>query len=202
MLAPSYSLVATAKTVTFYIVPADGYTYYRLFFRRSDSMDMIVSGLAFANVTESFSYVVTDLEPNTEYTANVYFSTDTTDPENIVIGAQTISTKLIGRPANWAWTTTISKGEPIPKYGENIAPITADEWIAFCSSINLFREYKLLEIYSFELVSKGAPITAVIINQAINAISDISGHGDLPTQSNVTAASFWLRLAEALNAIT
>lgn len=202
MAIPSYSLTATAKTVTFHIDVTAGYTYYRLFIRRTDSTDMIVSGLPFYDVTEDFAYTVSGLDPNTSYTANVYYSTNSTVAENTPLGAQSITTASNSRPSNWAWTTTIAKGATVQKYGDSLAPITATEWNAFCARINLFREYKSLGVYSFTTVSKGTPMTAKIVNQAITAITAISGHGTLPTPSNAISASFWQQLAAALNAIT
>lgn len=200
---PSFSLTATETTVTFHVTYGEGYTYYRLFFRRSDSPgSMLVDGLSFYDVTEDFTYTVYNLTPGTEYAANVYYSTNTTLPENTPLGAQTITTPLNVRPSDWSWTTSIVKGATVPKYGESLAPVTAAEWDLFCSRINTFRAYKGLSAYSFTFVTQGTPMTAVIINQAITAISDIPGHGTLPTPSNAILASFWQELAAALNAIT
>ena len=202
MAIPSYSLTATSTTVTFHIDVTTGYTYYRLFIRRTDSSDMIVSGLPFYDVMENFAYTVSGLDPNTSYTANVYYSTDSTVAENKPIGAQSITTASNARPSNWAWTTTIAKGATVPKYGESLAPITAVEWNEFCNRINMFREYKAMGVYSFTIVSKGAPMTSAIVNQAITAITAILGHGTLPIPSNAISASFWQQLADALNDIT
>ena len=202
MDTPSYSLTTTATTVTFHIDVTSGYTYYRLFIRRTDSTDMIVSGQPFYDVTEDFTYTVSGLDPNTSYTSNVYYSTNSTAAENIALGAQSITTANNTRPSNWAWTTTVSKGAAVPKYGESLAPITAAEWNEFCNRINLFREYKSMSLHSFTIVSRGTPMTAAIVNQAITGISAISGHGTLPTPNDAISASFWQQLAAALNAIT
>ena len=204
MATPSYSLTATSTSVTIHVAPAAGYTFYRLFLRRTDDTtgsNMILSSDPHYNVTEPFSVTVTGLSPKTSYTANVYYGPDNT-AATIVIGAQSITTGGEGRPDNFSWTTNVTKGATVPKYGENLAPITADEWISFCSRINQFREYKSLSTYSFTSVSQGTPMTAAIINQAITAISGISGHGTLPTPNDAILASFWQQLAAALNAIT
>ena len=201
MAKPSYALTATGTTVTFHIAVVDGYTFYRLFFRRSDSTNMIVSGEAFYNVTEDFTYTVTGLDTETAYTANVYYSTDAATAENIAIGAQTITTSVNTRPSDWAWSTDISKGASVQKYGGSLAPVTAAEWNAFCVRINAFRAYKSLAAYSFTTVSKGTSMTASIINQAITAITAIPGHGTVPTPSNAISAAFWQQLATALNSI-
>jgi hypothetical protein len=198
---PRYSLTATSTTITFTIAPDGGYTYYRLFLRRSDSTDMIVSGTSVTAVGMPVQYTVYWLEPNTEYTANVYYSTDSTTLENIVMGAQSIKTNESERPSDWEWTTNFVSGASVPKYGESLAPVTAAEWNAFCETINEFREYKSLPAYSFTAVSRGTPMTAANLNQAIIAISAIPGHGTLPTV-NVTSALFWQRLASALNAVS
>ena len=200
---PSYYLTATESSVTFHITAEEGYVYYRLFFRRTDSTDMILSGKAyFAGVPVTFTHVVNGLEPSTSYTANVYYSTNTTSPENFVMGAQTIVTKAAsGRPSDWVWTTNIAQGLSVPQYEGILAPITAQEWNAFTTKINEFRKYQKLAEYTFTTATQGGTITAAIIGEATQAIGGLSGHGAILTASNAILASFWINLAEALNAV-
>lgn len=200
---PSYSLSATESSVTFHITPDGGYTYYRLFLRRTDSADMILSGKALTSpLGTPLLYTVNGLEAGTEYTANVYYSTDSTTLENIVMGAQTITTDTVSyRPSDWVWTTNIAQGAAVPQYDGVLAPITAQEWNAFGLKINAFRQYQGLSSYTFTTVTQGAAMTAAIIGEAIEAIDGLSGHGTLPTPYSATLASFWLDLAAALNAV-
>lgn len=201
---PSYSLSATESSITFTIQADPAYIYYRLFLRRSDSTDMILSGKALTNILglSSFLYTVEGLEPDTEYTANVYYSTNTTSPENFVMGAQTIVTKAAGgRPSDWVWTTNIAHGLSVPQYEGILAPITAQEWNAFTAKINEFRKYQKLADYTFTTATQGGAITAAIIGEATQAIGGLSGHGAIPTAGNAILASFWINLAAALNAV-
>lgn len=204
MATPSYSLTATSMTVTFHIVPTDGYIFYRLFFRRTDDTtgaNMILSGDPHRDKTEPFSVTVSGLDPNTSYTANVYYGVDNTSAA-IVIGAQTITTSAEGRPSNWSWTTPIAAGNPVPKYRGQLAPITAVEWNAFCERINHFREYKSLKSYTFTTVSPGMTIASSIVWEAIYAISAMAPNQSYPNPDTPIRAMFWIQLAAALNAIT
>ena len=100
------------------------------------------------------------------------------------------------RPADWSWESTIRSGKPIA--------ITASEWNAFTTRINEFREYAGLSSYSFTTVSSGTPISYWIVNQARTAISEISGHGSLPSAAvsgGKIYASFFNSLASALNSV-
>lgn len=200
---PSYYLTATESSVTFHITAEEGYVYYRLFFRRTDSTDMILSGKAyFAGVPTTFTHVVSGLEPSTSYTANVYYSTNTTSPENFVMGAQTIVTKAAsGRPSDWVWTTNIAQGLSVPQYEGILAPITAQEWNAFGLKVNDFRRYQGLADYTFTTVTQGGAMTAAIIGEGIAAIDELSDHGALPASFQPAVASYWLNLAAALNAV-
>ena len=100
------------------------------------------------------------------------------------------------RPDNWSWWSTISSGAALA--------ITASEWNAFTTRINEFREYAGLSSYSFTPVSSGTPISYWIVNQARTAISEISGHGSLPSAAvsgGKIYASFFNSLASALNSV-
>lgn len=203
MAAPSYSVSATDTTVTFTVVPTGGYTYYRLFLRLSSSTAMIVDGLGFT-ATSAFSYTVSGLSPETEYTVNVRYGTSSANYEGYTIGAQTVTTKASGsgdRPSDWGWATVIASGAPVPTRAGVLAPVTAAEWNAFCDRINEFRVYKGLEPYSFAAVGSGTSMSRAILSQAAAAIASIPTAGTPPTVYNVTSASFWRGLADALNAV-
>ena len=101
------------------------------------------------------------------------------------------------RPSNWSWWSTVSFGSSIS--------ISASEWNAFCKRINAFRDYKGVSSYSFITVSSGTKISAAIVNQARTAINGISGHGTLPsaaTTGGTITASFFNKLASALNSVS
>lgn len=109
-------------------------------------------------------------------------------------------TKTIGsnRPSDWAWTNVHSAGS-------KCTTLTATEWNSFMSRINEFRVYKGLSNYSFTTVSKGDTFTADIFNAAKTAISEISGHGDMPTSATAGGTVYWTRidaLRTALNAVS
>ena len=110
---------------------------------------------------------------------------------------QIIATNIAAkRPNDWTWWSTISSGAAIG--------ITASEWNAFTTRINEFREYANLSSYSFTTVSSGTPISYWIVNQARTAISEISGHGSLPSAAvsgGKIYASFFNSLASALNSV-
>ncbi len=199
---PSYSLSATSDSVTFHVTPGLGYTLYMLYLRpEAEPGNMIVSALPFENVTAPFSYTVEGLSSGTEYSANVYYSTDWDTVEKIQLGAQTITTEGKAKPSKWAWQN-IATGVSVPKRGEALAPVTATEWNSFCSRINEFRKYKNMSKYSFTSVSSGTAFSATIARQAMTAISEISGHGTLPNKIEPLKAAFWLSLASSLNAVS
>lgn len=109
-------------------------------------------------------------------------------------------TKTIGsnRPSDWAWTNVHSAGS-------KCTTLTATEWNSFMSRINEFRVYKGLSNYGFTTVSKGDTFTADIFNAAKTAISEISGHGDMPTSATAGGVVYWARidaLRTALNAVS
>ena len=99
------------------------------------------------------------------------------------------------RPANWSWNSIVRAGSPIG--------ITARDWSAFQDRINEFRDYKGLGQYWFTTVSSNTPMYAYLVNQAITAISQIPGHGSLPSDAEsgktIITASFFNSLASALN---
>lgn len=195
----SYYMTATDTTITFHVTLVEGRDRYRLFWRLPSET------AANADTVEpfrDFQYTVYGLAPSTTYVVNVaHWDTSVSTEDYILMGAQEITTEAYSRPDDWSWLN-ISKGGVVPKNGEKIAPVTASEWNSFCARINEFREHKnLSSAYPFTTVSKGMEITNSILSQAIFAISDIPGHGTLPTKKDALSADFWLGLAAALNAV-
>ena len=100
------------------------------------------------------------------------------------------------RPSNFSWTYTKTQGGNFN--------LTAAEWNSLTARINAFREYKGLSSYSFTYAYKGNDFTAVMYNQAVNAIKGISGYGSylytVSSGDTVTAAGL-NALRDELNAI-
>ena len=145
-------------------------------------------------LTKTFS----GLKPNTVYYADVQLNQSLwLGGSSITDGKRFVTLAENTRPTNWSWSSTIEKGKPIK--------ITAVEWNNFCTRINKFRTYKGLTTYNFTTVSKGTPISAIIVNQARTAINGITGHGALPSKAvsgGAITASFFNTLKNALNAIS
>ena len=147
----------------------------------------------------------------TNWTSPVYFRFRS----NMYDGVETIysdwipysTVSLIARPSNFAWTTTITQGGNIHYTNlgtKSLYIITADEWNAFTAKINEFRVYKALSNYSFTSVSLNTVITKAIINEAIYAITDITGRTINPPALRVTGdkinlASLYIDLKNSLN---
>lgn len=195
----SYVLRTDGNTIIFDVTHVAGCDYYRFFLRYTEDTTGSNMLLYQYDVESSTDFSITyDGEAGRSYTGNVYYRASIEDSWKIM-GAQTV--QIDSRPDDWFWTTVIATGYSVQKYGESLAPITADEWNAFCERINEFREYKSLSARSFTTVNRGTQMNAAIIRQAVSAISSISGSGALPTIYNVTSAAFWHQLADALNAI-
>lgn len=100
------------------------------------------------------------------------------------------------RPSNWEWWSTVQSGKPVN--------ISANEWVVFCGRIDAFREYAGMGAYGFTLVGGNWPFRAIYFNQALDAISQIPGHGILPSLVSPgypLSASAFNMLKNALNAI-
>jgi len=119
----------------------------------------------------------------------------------------TYSTDFTSRPSNWEWTTSIVQGGNI--YQTDLSNrifyiITASEWNNFTSKINAFRIYKGLSNYNFTTVVSGTTMTKEIINEAITAITAITGRTINPPTTLVTGdvinkASLYTGLRDSLN---
>lgn len=102
------------------------------------------------------------------------------------------------RPDDWTWDRLDSSEVNIN--------LRADDWNDFVARINEFRGYKGMGGYTFWRVYAGDEIAAETVNDARQAISEISGHGTLPAravsmQTELTV-SYLNRLASALNAVS
>lgn len=171
----------------------------RVLIRESDSTAAIYDVTHTADANPFYIEQIGDLTPATYYAINVkvnggaWLGTIEFRTNNADEGEDHPT-----RPNNWSWVTTVEKGSEIS--------LTAAEWNAFCNRINAFREYAGTTKYSFTIAVSGeTEISAIIVNEAIDAIADIGGHGALPSYAtkgkNITA-SFFNDLKDALNNVS
>lgn len=189
---PDYSfdiIIPTDTTVGAVIYEVSSGDTVRVYIRKASSSSAVVHDKAYTATGSPFEITnISGLEPGTEYIMNVSIN------GGDWLGAQAFKTDA-GRPEDWAWWSTVAKGEEIK--------LSAAEWNAFTERINEFRVYAGLSEYSFTTaVSGSTKISASIVNQARTAISAISGHGTLPSAAvsgNPITAAFFNGLESALN---
>lgn len=175
----------------------------RYFVRREPGTSAVIDS-TYTSSGSSLTKTFNGLQQSTRYAANAGIVSGSS---TAWIDAQYFTTKSssggggepVGptRPTNWQWWSTIQRGA--------IISISANEWNSFCSKINEFRAYKGLRVYYFSTVSRGTSISASIVNEAWSAISQISGHGTLPSSAipgQAITAYFFTQLANALNSIS
>lgn len=110
------------------------------------------------------------------------------------------SIEVLDRPEDFNFSSSISSGAAT-------TTLTASAWNSFCSRINEFEAYQgksQSEQTYFPPVYSGDEMTASIIQRAWDAISDLNGHGSMPsrpTRGSTIYASFFHNLADALNNI-
>jgi hypothetical protein len=107
------------------------------------------------------------------------------------------------RPYNWEWYSN-QGSNPIAK-GNKIG-LTALEWNDFCKRINQFEVYQGKTTTSFTTAVGGkTKIGATICNKARTAISNLTGHGTLPSAAvagtKPISASYFNDLRDALNKV-
>lgn len=193
----SYGISYTAMSVTFTVTGLYSGQTVRFFVRLLNDNNPVVDQQYTASGS-SITRTFPGLSPSTTYVANAGTVSGITTSW---IGAQQFTTPNDGggggttRPANWSWWSAIYAGGPVR--------ISAGEWNAFCARINEFRAYRGLSSYWFTTVYSGNAISADVVNQAWNAISQMSGY--LPAQAasgGQITASFFNGLASALNSIS
>lgn len=178
---------------------AAGITKYK-FTKESTSISGVVSSI---DANDSRTKISTP-EVDVEYKAGTYTfwawcqaANGTYYPVNDEYGMTVVVTdSSASRPDDWEWWNTIKKGKPIA--------LEADEWNAFCDRINEFREYQGLYAFGYTEVESGDPISADIVNEAIDMISWLSITEDLPDKvesGDPITAVFFQDLVNALNSI-
>lgn len=183
----------TATSVTIKVTGISSGDSVRFFIRiASDTSDTTVDSTYTATST-TMTKTFSGLTASTRYAYNVSV--------NGTFGTAkyfTTAAASSGRPDDWSWYSTISSGKAIK--------LSALEWNDFTTRINDFRVYKGLYRYGFTTVTSGDKIYAYMINQAISAISDMDGHGTLPSTTvsmeTPISASIFTKLKNALNAIS
>lgn len=146
-------------------------------------------------ITTSPQFVLSkSLVRYTSYTIKcvvTYYDGSTAKTVTLTTTARTAST-----PAYFSWNDGEKvKGEPFD--------LTASEWNALCSNINLVRVSQGYSNYSFTKAYKGNNFKATMYNQAVNAITGM-GYGDyLYTVSKGEAiwASELNNLVDAINEV-
>lgn len=187
----SYSISYTATSATFTVTGLTAGDAIILFLRHEPYTGVMIldDDVTYTATGSTFRYTASGLSPNTSYAANV-------DAAGVRLGIQYFTTQS-ARPSDWVWRSTIVSGGDIG--------LTASEWNDFCARINEFRAYKGLGAYSFTVAVTGAEISASIVNEAVNAISAIPGHGTLLSQAvsgGAVSAAFFHALRDALNAVS
>lgn len=197
---------------TFYVLSADynkamlrvelgeGYPKFRIFCRLSSSSSAVVHDKTVSR-TADFNYVITGLQPDTEYTVNIC-SVPANGQGGVWAGAETFVTGRAPapvRPANWAWWTDVRAGVPVA--------FTAEEFQAFYDRINAFRVYKFgagSEWPNFVPVSKGVAISAKMMQEVTAAIQPMTAAAmpPIPTAGKtVITADYFNKLKEYLNSV-
>jgi len=116
------------------------------------------------SVPELQNGFISNLSPGTTYTIYGWAQQAASPYTYWTAGQVTFTTK-------WEWWTPKTSG-----VGFNVA---ADEWLAFCNTINKIRVAKGLTEYSFttsaDYIAKDKPFYAYMFLQAANAINEING---------------------------
>lgn len=119
-------------------------------------------------------YTFTGLAVNRTYTFGAY-AEDNASPSNQSSSLTQTKKTTYSRPSDWSWWSGVYQGGAVR--------ITAAEWNAFTTRINLFRQWwdsvKNTNIgqVQFTQVNTGTRFTAAIFNQARNAISSMTTSG-------------------------
>lgn len=200
-----------STAATFYVLSTDynkamlrielgeGYPKFRIFCRLTADSAAVVHDKTVSR-TADFNYVITGLDPDTEYTVNVC-----SVPASGQGGVWSISEDFVtgsapfpARPANWSWQSTVAKGEPIA--------LTAAEWRAFYARIDAFRAYKGLGAWpNFVPVDKGTALSAKMMREVTAAIQPMTTAAmpPIPTAGKTEiTADYFEKLRDYLNSVT
>lgn len=161
-----------------------------------------------AGASSSSSQYFVGLEPGTTYsiTATIHYSsTPTSGVDSTITVSGSFTTEAEPepepepdpRPAYFSWNTAKTSGE---KFN-----LTASEWNSLMDNINDVRTWCGHSQYGYTSASSGATFTALIYNQAVNAINGISKYsGSLSSVSSGDKiyASQLNALSAAINSIS
>ena len=186
---------ATPTSITVLVSGWPSGTGFIRFYLGTVTSDMPYHGYEDVGGDSSCIYTFSGLEPDTEYYIKISPRAATTGQEAMEAATTVLmSTEPeapAGRPNNWSWTSTVSKGTEIPytRSGDTITckPLTAAEWNGFVDRVVAFAEYSGMSIPSNYgsswYASRGTEMTAEKVNYMHTLI------GYLPITVSLPAAA-------------
>ena len=184
--------------VTFTVTGVKSGDVIRIFLRYDPDPGYMLKQEDYTASGSTFS-VTYDITPGMGYGCNV------TVNGGAALGLKTFTAGSgVNRPANWSWNGVYT--------GAPISNLDYIQWNRFTTRINEFREYMGLGAYPFTQVSghmtlvstsqaSGYHTLTEVAAEAISAISQIEGHGSLPSAYAIKSAAFFDQLAAGLNAV-
>lgn len=183
------SVTSTATTVTMVYASISGAASYEIAYRRTD-----VTGTAiYVDNGKRLSYTIEGLDPDTSYTVNYRGVSSSGNAGPFTTGRE-IKTKRAFTRFDWTYAgLDLSTGRPIrgdeKEAGLGVC-VTADEWNEL---VDLVNEVKGTSI---DHVSRGAIISAAVVNKVANALGVTRVYSDDPI-----TADFFNRLRSAYNSL-
>lgn len=187
----SFSCSETESSVTISVRGISNGSSVRFYVRLDPDPGYATVDRTYTSSGTTMSKTFSGLDAETDYAANVCVN-------GTWVGTQyftTLSEPSIQRPYDWEWWRVFQSGNPVL--------ISATQWNLFCDRINQFREYVGLSSYNFYTASSGDEISAWIVNEAVDAISDMTTRW-LPgyvRRGDPITPSFFDGLRDALNSI-
>jgi hypothetical protein len=169
-------------------------------------------GYIFCDENTEYYYVINDKRTDLSFDPSFggfKYSIFATLTKSISLGSNTSD-----RPNNWEWTPLINTNAIIPFYNNTFFPVTADQWNAFWTRINEFREYRKLSSFDFTVAFGDSnkdeeqyttDFTCEIYNEAVEAINEIYGYEvvtEITDRNDLLLANTYNSIKDALNAIT
>ena len=210
------SSTSTSLKVRVSDYPSD--TYYVRFYIGTSTSDMPYDGYKEAVDRTSVTYTFSGLDPETEYGVKILpvgssntNADRTEDPTTEWFWTE--PEEPAGRPSNWSWTSTVSKGAEmdytkISDTEYEVYPLTAEEWNDFVDRVVEFAEYCGLSIPSNYgsswYVTRGTEMSATEVNYMRTLISNLPITVSLPaaaTSNRSITAAYINGLKNSLNSI-
>ena len=207
---------ATSDSITARVSGWPTGTGYIRFYIGTDTSDMPFDGYEEVVGVSSCRYTFYGLEPDTAYYIKISPRAATSGQEAMeaatTVLMYTEPEEVAGRPANWSWTSTVSKGAEIPytQSGNTITckPLTASEWNRFVDRVVAFAEYCGMTIPSNYgdswYVTKGTEMEVTEVNYMRELISLMPITVSLPSEAKAggrITAAYINGLKNSLNSI-